>query len=789
LKRQFFILFIFVDVATLALVGSTRASEKRPVTVEDCVCVRRIISDEVRVSPDRTHIGFLVKAPNLRTNQNDYQLRVRELDDRSEARNGRLVFSSTGELSGLRWLSDGKRIALLENRRKPKSKILFVNIISGEVEVIAERTVGIADYSVDSDGVTVAYTTFLDPPAAVQSDMSPEIAARGFHVPFRKYPQMLAQQKTGYSERQDVRVLEYGREAKWEQTAVSLPVDMLPGGEPLAGFNQPFGLSLSPDGKYLAFLHEPDVISPAWSKSCLVQRFRQSTGENPSELVLYNTKTGVLSGPVKFPYAFFPIRWSDDSRALVLPATAPVGSDWEVHDCEAQRELTDFHVFGLEVATSSVSEVLNTTTPRQGIDVVSWQNSNNEMVVGLRTQRAFARMKPGNPQWREIDRITPAVSGDLSSVTTNDGNVLVGIRQMHTSPTELFMYDVKEKETAVLTDLNPEARALALGEFEEEEWTNAYGGKISGNLIKPVGFDPSKKYPLVIMLTWPDGKFVCDGYYATAFPPQPLANAGFLVLIFNVYDVRGDGSKQPEGPPAVREAETMVASVEAAVDSLARQGLADRNNVGIIGFSRSSWKVDYMLTHSAFVFRAASSADSGIYNYGSYWLLDGWGAESEEAGYGGPPYGATLQNWIRGAPAFNADKVHVPLLMEFTGHSDSTEPLGAYEFYTGLNRLGKPVELFFYPNGDHPLDTPFERVASLQRNVDWFRFWMQGYEGKAPDYDPDQYVRLRKLREQQQWNERIRAEGNPNGEFRRQTAPGAVGNDADRAPVTREFLH
>jgi dipeptidyl aminopeptidase/acylaminoacyl peptidase len=771
LKEKLIRLFAFVTLGAFVLAGSTMASGKRPATVEDCVCVRRIVSDEVKISPDRKHVGYLLKAPNLRTNQNDYELWVRDLHNWAGVDNGKLVFSSAKELSGLRWLSDGKKIALLENRRKPKSRILLIDTVTNEVEAIADATSGIMDYSIDAAGETAAYTTFLDYPRATQPNLNPETAARGFHIPFKKYPNMLAQEKNGYTEREDVWVLRREPEGRWERTTITSPTEKLSGERPSTGFNQPLGLNLSPDGNYLAFLYEPDDIPQGWSQGCVFLKYRES-GENPSELALYNTKTHDFSGPITFPYAFIPIYWSDDSRALVLPAAGPVGSEWEKQDCKTNRDLTNFHVFALDVATFAVSEVLMTTTPVQGLDVVSWKNSGDEMVVGLRQENSFARLYRSGQEWHETDRITPSFGGDLSSVTTNDGNVLVGIRQTHTVPPELFMYDVRSRKDVLLTDLNPEIRTLTLGEFEKEEWTNAYGGKISGNLIKPVGFEPGNKYPLVIMLTWADNRFVCDGYYETAFPPQPLANSGFFVLIFNIYDVASEGSKQPEGPPANREAETMIASVESAVNHLAERGLVDPQNVGIIGFSRSSWKVDYMLTHSTFEFRAASSADSGVYNYGSYWLFDGLGAESEESGYGGPPYGATLQNWIKGAPAFNADKVQVPLLIEFTGQGDYAEPLGAYEFYTALNRLDKPVDLFFYPNGDHPLDTPFERVASLQRNVDWFRFWMQGYQGKSPHYDPDQFVRWRKLREQQESNDRMRARGkDPNVELLRDVPP------------------
>ena len=83
--------------------------------------------------------------------------------------------------------------------------------------------------------------------------------------------------------------------------------------------------------------------------------------------------------------------------------------------------------------------------------------------------------------------------------------------------------------------------------------------------------------------------------------------------------------------------------------------------------------------------------------------------------------------------------------MEYTSETPYG-PLNAYEFFTALRRQDKPVELIYYPNGEHELDTPAERLASLRRNVDWFRFWMQGIEGSAPTYDPDQYKRWRELR-------------------------------------------
>jgi dipeptidyl aminopeptidase/acylaminoacyl peptidase len=173
-----------------------------------------------------------------------------------------------------------------------------------------------------------------------------------------------------------------------------------------------------------------------------------------------------------------------------------------------------------------------------------------------------------------------------------------------------------------------------------------------------------------------------------------------------------------------------------------RRGMVDPTHLGLAGFSRTCWLTDFTLTHSTYHFTAASSADSGIYTYGAYFRYNSQGEmDGAEVQVGAPPYGEGLRYWLRYAPPFNADKVQTAVLMEYTHTADH-----GLEFFTALGRLGKAVEFYRYPKGAHPLDTPFERIASLQRNVDWFRFWMQGYEGKAPVYDSAQYDRWRALR-------------------------------------------
>jgi len=460
-------------------------------------------------------------------------------------------------------------------------------------------------------------------------------------------------------------------------------------------------------------------------------------------------------------YAYMKPVWSHDSRFYAISALAPEGSSWEKEDVDegfihlAQLD-SYLHLFTVDVGTGVVSEVLHRYKGFEGSDVF-WSRRDEAISVPL-SDGVIVELDPSPGGWKEVSRRSLAFEPDVKlQGISRTGSVAVGIKESISTPPNLVIRDLKKGETHLLTDLNPQYRDIALGEVGRIEWANKFGVRCWGYLIKPIGYSAGERYPLVIMNKSREPFFVSDGSYTTAFPPQTLAGNGFAVLMAEYYF---DAKDLPKGfPGGIAEAYNWMAMVESGVEYLANQGIVDKANVGIIGFSRTSWKTDFMLTHSDFKFTAASSADSGIYNYGMFWFTNQNAATANaEAMYGGPPYGGTLENWLKYAPAFNAQHVRCPLLMEYTGHGHMPfGPTNAYESFTALHRQNKPVELFFYPLGDHPFDTPSERVASLQRNVDWFRFWMQNYEGTAPAYDKDQYVRWHNLRNQQNSNARVSA--------------------------------
>ncbi|WP_462078980.1 hypothetical protein [Luteimonas sp. RIT-PG2_3] len=55
-------------------------------------------------------------------------------------------------------------------------------------------------------------------------------------------------------------------------------------------------------------------------------------------------------------------------------------------------------------------------------------------------------------------------------------------------------------------------------------------------------------------------------------------------------------------------------------------------------------------------------------------------------------------------------------------------------------------DMYVFPDEPHIKVQPQHKLAAYQRNVDWFRFWLQGNEDTDPGKS-DQYRNWRKMRE------------------------------------------
>jgi hypothetical protein len=145
-------------------------------------------------------------------------------------------------------------------------------------------------------------------------------------------------------------------------------------------------------------------------------------------------------------------------------------------------------------------------------------------------------------------------------------------------------------------------------------------------------------------------------------------------------------------------------------------------------------------------------------DFGWWWWLMSGTPQFVESTYGSAPFGSGMGNWLEMSPSFNLERVESPTLIWGNG------PTGMWDWYAGLRRLNKPVEMWELPGLEHDAYRVPHRFLGNTLTVDWFDFWLNGHQDPDPA-KAEQYARWRQLRELQR-----RAEGRPRPPLFRWTA-------------------
>ena len=311
-----------------------------------------------------------------------------------------------------------------------------------------------------------------------------------------------------------------------------------------------------------------------------------------------------------------------------------------------------------------------------------------------------------------------------------------GLLENNISPPQIALLDSTTGHVRALVDLNPGFQNLTRSPAERIEGTNRFGETWYGYLVKPLGYTPGTRYPLIVT-TYRSGDYFLRGASGDQNPIQVYAAKGFAVLCFDTGRPRNIRPGNFEDK--ILDWSGPTASIEAAIDQLNEHGVIDPERVGIAGFSHGEEIAGYAVLHTN-RFRAAIGA--ALYDPCFYFIGGGdWWSAFKNVGLGGWPEGETKSKWNEIDMPAHADRIHTAILE----NTSDTEFLIYLPLYRSLVDLGKPVELYIYPQELHVRNQPKHRLEIYERNLDWFRFWLKDEENSDPVKD-EQYRRWKQLR-------------------------------------------
>ena len=329
----------------------------------------------------------------------------------------------------------------------------------------------------------------------------------------------------------------------------------------------------------------------------------------------------------------------------------------------------------------------------------------------------------------EVKLLTPANRDVISGTATADGRhwslVIGGVD----TPGDLFHFDSTNGALTRVFAPNAEfLEGLALGEVEEL-WVDAFDGKkLQGWIVKPPGFDPKKKYPLVLEIH--GGPHTA---YGTAFfhEFQYLASAGYVVLYTNP---RGSTSYGHEFANVIqyKYPGDDYLDLMSCVDALLARGYVDEKKLGVTGGSGGGLLTNWIIakTHRF----AAAITQRCVADWAAMWASSDFALFSTHW-FKKPPFEDPAE-YAERSPATFASRIETPLMV-IHSEEDWRTPIHEGEvMFRALKQQRKPVVMVRFPGENHELSRsgmPSRRVQNQHHIRAWFDRWLQGKP--APEYD------------------------------------------------------
>lgn len=328
----------------------------------------------------------------------------------------------------------------------------------------------------------------------------------------------------------------------------------------------------------------------------------------------------------------------------------------------------------------------------------------------------------------EVDDFTPSDCDVYAGTLSADGRTLALAMGSTGSPGDLWVFDVASGEGACLHTPNAEMLEEAgLGEVEEIWYDSFDGRRIQGWIVKPPGFDPARKYPLVLQIH--GGPHVP---YGVAFFHEfrVLAAAGYVVLYTNP---RGSTSYGQEFGNCIQYAYPGddYHDLMAGVDFVLAKGYVDEKRMGVTGGSGGGLLTNWIVTRTDRF--AAAITQRCVSDWAGMWFSCDF-AMFNDSWFKSTPW-RDRAHYESKSPVWDLDKVNTPLMV-LHSEEDWRTPIAQGEaMFRGLLAQKKPAVMVRFPGESHELSRsgmPSRRVQNQQHIRRWFDHWLQGKP--APEY-------------------------------------------------------
>lgn len=289
---------------------------------------------------------------------------------------------------------------------------------------------------------------------------------------------------------------------------------------------------------------------------------------------------------------------------------------------------------------------------------------------------------------------------------TGDGNHLTYCKAKPNETFEIYVNDQK------ITDENHFFKGKRQSHREVISWKSSDDLDIEGVLTTPADFDPHKEYPLLLFIHGGPGwaSFpIHSGCFNEKYPVEPFIEKGFIVLETNYRGSSGYGNeflKANYRNFGLGDYEDVISGVDALVE----KGIADKERVGVMGWSQGGFISAFCSIYSD-RFKAAS-VGGAITNWRNHYV-------NTDIPYfirmhlGDTPWNDP-EVYAKTSPTKYIQSACTPTLIQH-GDMDARVPISnAYELYQGLKDMDVETEFTIFKGMAYSPDQPGMNVAIMR---------------------------------------------------------------------------
>jgi dipeptidyl aminopeptidase/acylaminoacyl peptidase len=673
------LLFLFVFICSLA------AAQHVP-TFEEVISLRSI--GGVTLSPDGKHIAYTVQTTDWNENRFDTEIWL--------SKNGESPFQLTNTTKNSStnpaFSPDGQWIAFLSDRGS-KNQIHVMRLAGGEARAVTKEEEGISSFEWHPSGNKFI---FLKTEKEDKTKKEREKRYGGYETDDKEYTLSHLWQVDFMPDMKDPSELPcYATEDSQKEKAgcIELPkaVRLTEGSFTVTSF------TISPDGTKVAFAHQPNPLINSFLKSDI------------SVVDLSDKKVALI---ISNPSSDGVEDWSPDSKEILFTSN--------VNDTTSNF-YTNSKLFTINLSTKVTRQLAKNLD--EDLGGFSWEASGIYSSVWNKTKRHLYRVDPETGNHSLLLTTPEQILG--FSFSKNGGRVAF-VGRNGDQLNELFVTDIASMQPVKITEMTSQTSGWKIAQSEVISWKSKDGAIIEGILHKPANYDPSVKYPLLVMIhggpTGIDTPTPVPGY---VYPVLQWLDKGCLVLRPNYRGSAGYG----EVFRSLNVKNLGVGDmwdVMSGVDYLDKKGLIDKTKMGSMGWSQGGY-ISAFLTTNTDVFKAIS-VGAGISNWMTYYVSTDIHPFTRQY-LKATPWSDELI-YKKTSPMTNINKAKTPTLIQH-GEFDRRVPIAnAYELLQGLRDKGVPSELIVYKGFGHGITKPKERLAATWHNWQWFNkyVWVENVE-------------------------------------------------------------